>query len=262
MDQNFNEQGGEEAQASSRGNAARKRKSRVRREAQKSSQESVSDPALLALKDAWKSLSIVERGKRLTPFTERYSLRRLARVLDCSEARIRQLLDLAKLPPDAERDFCEGRIGVKKALRLVRGLRANDRYQRLTSTDETHRQKLIESGAALIVKWILQLLPETYALQFLGIVQGEERGPAGEIFLKLMPKPYMIRVNSDPMRVIRRCRPKYTRPEYGPYLLNYSVEWWAAWGPRVMPDPRIRGAAVAAAERCLYRRVYEGGLAG
>jgi len=203
---------GAEMQASSTGNAAHfERKSRVQSKERKCSHDTLSDPALSALREAWKSLPIFERAKRVTSFIGSYSLRSLGRLLDCSEARIRQLVDLTKLPEEAARDWREGKIGVKKALRLVRGLRANDRYQRLTSTDQVRRQKLIESGAALIVKWILQLLPETYALQFLGIVQGEERGPASEIFLKLMPKPYMIRLNSDPMRVIRRCRRPSTR---------------------------------------------------
>jgi hypothetical protein len=169
---------------------------------------------------------------------------------------------VAKPPAEAERDWREGTIGVKKALKLVRGLRANDRSQRLTSTDEKQRQNLIESGAALIVKWILQLLPETYARQFLGIVHGEERGPAGEIFLRLTPKPHMIRLAADPMRVISRCRPKYSRPEFAPELLNYCIDWWATWGPQVMPDPLVRAGAVASAERWMHRRIYERGLAG
>jgi len=193
---------------------------------------------------------------------ERYSLRQLACLLNCSEARIRQLVDLTKLPPEAERDLREGRMGVKRALKLVRDLRADEQRRRLIATDAASRQKLIEGGARLIVKWILQLLPETYAVQFLGIVEGEERGPAGEIFLKFMPKPYMNRPSADPMRIIRRCRPKYERPGFAPDLLNFCIAWWAAWGPRVMPDPQVRAAAVAAAERCLYSRIYVGGLAG
>src|SRR5713101_6572405 len=115
-----------------------------------------------------------------------------------SEARIRQLLDLAKLSPDAERDFCEGRIGVKRALKLVRESRAIDQRQRLISADPASRQELIERGASLIVRWILRLLPEVYALQFLGIVKGEEFGPVGEVFLKLTPKPCTIRLSANP----------------------------------------------------------------
>jgi hypothetical protein len=151
---------------------------------------------------------------------------------------------------------------VKRALKLARDLRDVERRRRLISTDPTSRQKLIDRGAGLIIKWILGLFPETHAAQFLRIVAGEEYGPAGEVFLRLRPKPHTIRFPSYPLRVIRRCKPKCTIPEFGPYRLNPCIEWWAAWGPRAIPDPHLRSAAIALAERRLNARIYWGRLAG
>jgi hypothetical protein len=44
----------------------------------------------------------------------------------------------------------------------------------------TYRQKLIDSGAGLIIKWALAFLPESYRAQFLRMVAAEEYGPARE----------------------------------------------------------------------------------
>jgi hypothetical protein len=55
----------------------------------KTSESDLSDPEVLALRNAWKSIPLAERGKRLKCLAARYSFRHLARLLCCSEARIR-----------------------------------------------------------------------------------------------------------------------------------------------------------------------------
>jgi hypothetical protein len=173
------------------------------REARKSAGNNVSDPEVATLLDTWKLLSVVERGQRLRPLIERYSERSLARLVKCSEARVRQLVDLTKLSPEAERDLRERRIGVKKALTLVRKARDIEQRRRLISTDPASRQKLIDRGASLIIDWILGLFSEAYAIQFLGIIKSEEYGPDREIFLRSAPKPaaeWRLLVNPQPGR--------------------------------------------------------------
>jgi hypothetical protein len=142
-------------------------------------------------------------------FIDRYSMRALARRLNCSECRIRQMLDLAKLSPDAQKDLCEGKIGVKRALKLARQLRMAERRRGIISADAVKRQESIERGACLISKWILVSFRETHAIQFLELVFGEENGPAGKVFARLRPQPHTIRLDADPVRLIQRWKPKY-----------------------------------------------------
>jgi hypothetical protein len=97
------------------------------------------------------------------------------------------MLDLAKLPSDAENGFREGKIGVKRALKVARQLRMAERSRRILSADAPKQKELIERGACLISKWILACFRETHAVQFLELIFGEEKGPVGEVFIKVMP---------------------------------------------------------------------------
>lgn len=75
-----------------------------------------------------------------------------------------------------------------------------------------------------------------------------------EQFANAAPEPHEIRPGADPQRMISDCRPEGEVPDYGPDLIEYGIEWYARWGPRVMYDKSLREEVLAEAERIFERQ--------
>jgi len=79
------------------------------------------EEALASLKEQWTSLSKIERGEGIKRLVKTgFTGRQLGKEVGCSEALIRQLIDLTELPPAVREEYEAGEIGRKKALQLAK----------------------------------------------------------------------------------------------------------------------------------------------
>ena len=222
----------------------------------------------------WAQLPPLERTERLCCLVdEDVSRRAIAKVVGCSEAWIRQLLDLQNLTAEEKQAMRKGSLGVVEALRRIRrrrlvqpqpqpakdptvDLHVDPKAVSLTTQQEQRpriparspepteeeKAKLVVLLVQAFVEWILSLGIRGALLA--NLFQEFRGGPRGfNLLAPAKSQPWEVSLGSDPRAVIERCRPEGEIPTDAGAFLTYCVRWIARWSPQLMPpDLHIRPA--------------------
>ncbi len=180
------------------------------------------------------------------------SMRSLARRVGCSEGWIRAHRDLTKLPAAQKEALSSGEMTVKQALSYLRSLKLS-REKQQDVADQTTTQ--FPQWVGLIIEWVRGQYNEAAATDFLRSLKAALADPFLQpLFRNAAPKPGEVLGREDPHEIIKKCKPSADMPTRGVEDINWMSEWFARWGPRVIPDPEKRRKAVRAAAERLHQQ--------
>jgi hypothetical protein len=203
-------------------------------------------PELAELGASWAELPIMERADRLRVLMDRgYSRRALARALGCSEALVRQLLEMEDLNEEEKQALQKGSLSVRRALHRVKGRENLERLPQLKEA-EPESTVQIEPIVGAFKIWIEGL--QLYGVQLKNLFDELRCGPAGLLHNGLPPEALICGqtiLGMTPAQVIAASRPPGVIPVYAPYLINFAYVWHARWSRQLMPDPELRQTVLA-----------------
>ncbi len=234
----------------------------------------------------WPQLPPLERARRLRRLVDKgISRRAIAKAVRCSEAWIRQLLDLGDLTAEEKQAVRKGSLSVVEALRRIRqqrlvqpqpqpakgptvDLHVEPKAVTLTTPQEQEaripahspelteeeKAKLVELLVTAFLEWILSLGIRGALLA--NLFQEFRGGPRGFNLLAPAKSPaWKAWLGSDPRVVIEKCRPEGDIPIDDGAFLTYCVRWIACWSRQLMPpDPHTRRAVLDQVNRCFQGR--------
>ena len=207
------------------------------------------DPRVQGLLKNWPTLTLFQRGDKIKPLREEYTLQELEKILPCSEKRIRDLIDLGEAPAS----FRAGpRMGIKKILKNQRAFLGQVRKWKKLTTGKS-RQQLREKLTRTLVRWCTDVMaPHCWDAFFDEIITT----PGGrEDIHRNRPAWSEVKMDGVWEAVIAR-----TKPPGGPEdpvwddVLGYYRLWFARWYLRCMPVPEVAWFAVCQARRELRER--------
>jgi len=179
-------------------------------------------PELAELGASWAELPIMERADRLRVLMDRgYSRRALARALGCSEALVRQLLEMEDLNEEEKQALQKGSLSVRRALHRVKGRENLERLHQLKEAEqETTRQTETLVGA--FRNWIEGL--QLHGVYLKNLFDELQRGWDGFLLSRLPPESPNFGqtiLGKTPAQVIAASQPPGVIPVYVPYLINF-----------------------------------------
>jgi hypothetical protein len=202
----------------------------------------------------WNSLDRCQKGDALKPIREDFNLQQLAKVLRCSEKKIRDYEMFGHVPP-SERCKLEGK-GTKKIVAWQRKRNKTLRRWRTLAIGKSGR-KLRDKLTRTLVNWFETNLNAPTWGPFLDQVLTVE--PSRQNIRKYKPGWWEWAFEVDWEKTILETRPAGDPESFSssiaPGLFDFEEEWLARWYPRCMPIGRIAEAVLVRTRKILRDKV-------
>jgi len=198
-------------------------------------------PAITNLQSKWQTISDLDRSMAIIPIlTAGTSGRQLAAALGCSEALIRHLKQLAKASLEEERQLRVGLISTREAIRNIEARRAV-KARKAREAKKAASLGASARGADQIICWFRdEEISYPYAEQ---IVIETRRKLAEAEMTNTLPKE-KVPPDMPVAEMIRRSGLAVPALADDISFVERFACWLALWTCHVMPDNRIRDAAL------------------